>query len=156
MDVMELRYGENSITIYDLCFNNEEYISGNPYNTTFKIKVISGNFSGACECEYDMAEFKKFVDAINDLYDFKNHEVELSEICYGSKILFKLDKTGHLKISGEIYGDAMIQSLKFEFEADQTSLKPFKDSLQRCIRDADIKKQPMVVKIVNRWLFKRQ
>lgn len=121
----------NSITISDFQYNKKDALNGNPYNTTFNIKVVSGLFSGFANCEYDIKEFTKFVKEINNLYEFRCFEVKLQEICYGSYIIFKISKTGHLEISGKIYGQAMLHSLDFEFSADQTSLKPFIQSLNR-------------------------
>lgn len=42
-------------------------MNGNPYNTTFTIRVFSGLFSGFGECEYDIKDFIKFTKEINNL-----------------------------------------------------------------------------------------
>lgn len=52
------------------------------------------------------------------------------EIGYGNTIHFVRDRTGHIKVSGEIYGDAMSHYLKFEFMADQTAFPPFIKALK--------------------------
>lgn len=131
MESFELSHCDNSVSIYDLEYSPSDAESGNPYNTTFYIKVVSGLFSGVGDCEYDMKEFVAFARQINELYDFRRPSVKLHDICYGSWVNFEMDKTGYLTISGEIYGSAMVHSMKFEFYADQTSLKGFVNSLKK-------------------------
>ena len=109
----------------------EDFNSGNPYNTTFKIEVISGDFAGVSKFEYNIKDFLNFVKDIKDLYDLKLKLVELNDICYGSYIQFSLSKTGSLTISGTIFGIAMEHSLKFEFTTDQTALETFSNSLYK-------------------------
>lgn len=130
MDSFELAHCGNSLSIYNVKYSPADARSGNPYNTSFNIKVISGLFSGVGDCEYDMKELIVFAIQINELYQFQRSNVKLHDICYGSWIDFEMDKLGHLTINGEIYGSAMVHSLKFEFTADQTSLKNFALSLQ--------------------------
>lgn len=131
MDSFRLEHCGNIFWIYDFKYNAMDAQSGNPYNTTFNIKVVSGLFSGIGECEYDMKEFIVFARQINELYDFRRTKVVLHDICYGSCINFEMNKTGHLIIKGDIYGCAMVHSLKFEFFADQTSLKDFATALKK-------------------------
>lgn len=59
------------------------------------------------------------------MYLFKRSSVELKDICYGTNVLFSMDKLGHIDVSGTIYGEAMIHEMKFEFHIDQTVLPPF-------------------------------
>ncbi len=130
MENFDLIHSQNMLSIYNFSYSPEDEKSGNPYNTTFFVKIVSGEFSGIGECEYDIKEFKKFAKEINELYEFKIFEVLLKDICYGSTVKFKLDKIGHLEITGDIFGSGMIHSLQFSFQADQTSLKSFADSLK--------------------------
>lgn len=108
-----------------------DFNSGNPYNTTFNVKVISGDFAGISEFEYNIKDLICFVKNIKDLYNFKLNFVELNDICYGSNIQFCLDKTGHIAISGTIYGNCMEHSLTFEFITDQTAIETFCKSLYK-------------------------
>jgi hypothetical protein len=133
MGRFELIHGQNHLTISDFFHSAADAASGNPYNTTFRIHVVSGEFSGAGECECDMAEFKKFVEGMELLYGFGRSEAALLDIGYGTTVLFQMDKVGHVEISGEIFGNAMCQSLRFGFEADQTSLQPFIKSMKTCV-----------------------
>ena len=126
-----LKHCENSLVISDFQYHQEDAEAGNPYNTTFTIAVVSEQFSGVSKCEYDIKEFAKFASQINELYEFHRFQVELREICYGSHISFVMNRRGQLTISGELFGHAMIHSMKFEFNADQTSLNPFADSLKQ-------------------------
>lgn len=113
------------LTISNIDVSYADYYSGNPYNTTFNIKVVSNNFVGTSHFEYNIKDFIIFVKKINKLYDFKSKNVELNDIGYGSNILFSLDKTGHITISGKIYGDSMEHSLTFIFTTDQTAISTF-------------------------------
>ena len=127
----ELKHGSNSLVISGFEYSQEDAKGGNPYNTTFTIAVVSEPFRGVCECEYDRKKFAEFASQIHELYESHLFKVELREICYGSHVSFELDRTGHITISGELFGHASIQSMTFEFHADQTSLKPFADSLKQ-------------------------
>ena len=64
------------------------------------------------------------------MYDFKKQIVMFNEICYGSNVKFEADKTGHINLSGEIFGEAMEHSLKFSFMIDQSVLDKFISELQ--------------------------
>jgi hypothetical protein len=133
MQSFDLIHGENILSIFDFKYSKEDVKGGNPYNTTFMLKIISGVFQGVGEFVIDIKQFKNFIQEINYLYDFKVNEVLLEDIGYGSKVQFDIKKTGHIEISGEIYGDAALNSLKFNFYADQTSLKIFADTLKNIL-----------------------
>jgi hypothetical protein len=130
MTPFELNHCGNAIVISDLRCDHEAAKTGNPYNTTFNMAITSEAFKGLGDCEYDIKEFIRFAKQINDLYRFKCKKVEFKEIGYGSYVLFEMDRAGHITISGEIFGGGR-HSMKFEFMADQTSLKPFADSLRQ-------------------------
>lgn len=128
----KLKYCGNLIEIADFRHSVEDERSGNPYNCTFNIRIVSGVFSGLADgCEYDYKEWKKFVEQLNDLLLFKTNEAILEEIGYGGKISFKGDKLGHIEVSGLIYGGAMSHSLKFEFMTDQTAFPSFINELKK-------------------------
>lgn len=135
METYTLEHCGNSIMIYNLNYSDLDAKAGNPYNTTLDIKVVSGLFSGVCNCEYDMSELVIFAREVNEMYEFRRQEVRFNDICYGSWINFEMNKIGHLFIKGEIYGTGMTHVLKFEFYADQSSLKHFADSLKRLVTD---------------------
>lgn len=119
------------LIISDINVSYVDYISGNPYNTTFNVKVVSGDFAGLSEFEYNIKDFLHFVREIKDLYDLRLNKVELNDICYGSKIRFCLYKTGYITVSGTIYGHSMEHSLTFEFTTDQTAFEGFCNSLYK-------------------------
>lgn len=128
---IETGHDTEQFIISNINISYEDYRSGNPYNTTFIIKVISGHFAGLSEFEYDIKEFIRFIREIKDLYDFKIKIVELNDICYGSKIVFTVGNTGHVNIAGEIYGVATEHSLTFTFDTDQTAILPFANALHK-------------------------
>ena len=83
-----IRYNENLFAIeYFKTYLNEAE-RGNPYNTTFSIRVVSGAFCGYASCEYDIKEFSRFVNEMEEIYSFKRSKAELNDICYGSKVIF--------------------------------------------------------------------
>ncbi len=127
----ELEHCGNSLIISDFQYSQEDVESNNPYNATFTIAVVSERFRGFGECEYDIKDFREFAKQINELYEFHRFNAELREIGYGSHVSFDMDRLGHITVSGEIFGHGMIHSIKFEFVADQSSLKPFADSLNQ-------------------------
>ena len=129
----ELKYGENLMSIENFETYIREAERGNPYNTTFDIRVCSGAFSGYAGCEYDIKQFRVFVAELREMYNFNRSSVELSDICYGSTVKFSMMKTGKIEVSGEIYGEAKEHSLTFIFAADQTSLLPFLEVLEGMI-----------------------
>ena len=129
MNSAKLCFGDNFLIIKDfICHQQDIY-----YNTSFNLEVKSGFFSGTAPCEYDIKEFRHFVSELYQMYDFKKQNVELNDICYGSKVVFNADKTGHINVSGEIFGKAMRHALKFSFNIDQSVLKQFISELQNLV-----------------------
>ena len=132
----EIRYDGNLFTIENFKVHPEEKEPGNPYNTTFRIRVISGSFSGYAFCECDVKEFIRFVSETEELFRFKRNKTELNDICYGSKVVFCIDKTGHLDISGKIFGRAAEHCLEFRFAADQSCLNDFIQAINAWVKES--------------------
>ncbi len=121
-----LEYCGNYIEIMNFRHSVDDERNGNPYNCSFDIKVKSGVFSGIADgCEYDYKELQKFIKALEDMILFKRKEITFVEIGYGNKIEFDCGRSGHIKVSGDIQGDAGSHILKFEFMADQTVFPEF-------------------------------
>ena len=129
MSVAKLIHENNYLIINNFTYHQKDIY----YNTSFDLEVRSGSFSGVAPYEYDIKEFRKFVQELLEMYDFKKQIVMLNDICYGSSVRFEADKTGHIGISGEIFGEAMEHSLKFSFVTDQFVLKQFILELQNMI-----------------------
>ena len=128
----KLEYCGNSIEISDFYHSLDDETARNPYNCSFNIKIVSGQFSGIADgCEYDYKEWKKYITQLEDLIYFKTKEVTMIEIGYGNKIVFVGDGMGHIKVTGEIYGHAMSHLLKFEFDTDQTVFPSFIEELKK-------------------------
>ena len=117
------------LIVSNIRFSYEDFAIGSPYNTTFNIKVNSGDFAGVSEFEYNIKDFVRFIEELKELYEFKISQVELNDICHGSNIIIGLNQLGHITISGTLYGNAMEHSLKFIFVTDQTAIKAFSKSL---------------------------
>lgn len=128
-----LEYCGNYLEISGFSHSRADAEAGNLYNTALHIRVKSGEFCGIGFCECDIARFRRFVDELGEMYGFRRDSVVFDDICYGSKIIFTADRAGHLTVSGTVYGRAMIHSLKFEFDADQTVLPGFIKSVNELL-----------------------
>ena len=126
MSTAKLIYEDNYLMINNFIYHQQDIY----YNTSFDLEIRSGSFSGVAPCEYDIKEFRKFVEELLEMYNFKKQIVMFNEICYGSNVKFEADKTGHITVSGEIFGEAMEHSLKFSFMIDQSVLDKFISELQ--------------------------
>lgn len=126
MSTAKLMYEDNYLMINNFIYHQQDIY----YNTSFDLEIRSGSFSGVAPCEYDIKEFRKFVEELLEMYDFKKQIVTLNDICYGSSVKFEADKIGHINVSGEIFGEAMEHSLKFSFMIDQSVLDKFISELQ--------------------------
>lgn len=124
----------NLFGIDDFSYSREDAESGNPYNTTFALYIRSGYFAGVSSCEYDIKEFRRFIAELKEMYNFSKTTVLFHEISYGSFAEFCMDRTGQLRITGEIYGDGKDHMLTFSFCVDQTSLKPFITELDNLLQ----------------------
>ena len=129
MSTAKLIYEDNYLMIKNFIYHQQDIY----YNTSFDLEIRSGSFSGVAPCEYDIKEFRKFVEELLEMYDFKKQIVTLNDICYGSSVEFEADKIGHINVSGEVFGEAMEHSLKFSFMIDQSVLDQFISELQNLI-----------------------
>jgi hypothetical protein len=129
MSTAKLIYEDNYLMINNFIYHQQDIY----YNTSFDLEIRSGSFSGVAPCEYDIKEFRKFVEELLEMYDFKKQIVTLNDICYGSSVKFEADKIGHINVSGEVFGKAMEHSLKFSFMIDQSVLNKFISELKNMI-----------------------
>ena len=115
--------------------SNFEYFSQDPrngVNSIFSVRVVSGNFSGVGDFEYNLEEFKKFILSMKDMYDLKINRVVLKDQMYSGRnyVEFTLDLLGHLNISGDLDEPGGDQFIHFSLGADQTYLKSFIESMK--------------------------
>ena len=129
----ELRYGENLVAIEYFNFHKDDADAGNPYNTTFGMKVISGAFQAYASCDCAAQQFYDFVEQLQKMYEFQCFNATLSAMYYGSYVSLALDKKGHIKVEGKIFDDGMEQCLIFTFTTDQSTLPPFISGLKQMI-----------------------
>ena len=128
----KLEFCGSCLEIVNFSYYPEEENSGNPYNTSFDVKVVSGLFSGYSEYwEYDHRELAGFISQLEELAAGKINEVILQEIGVGQQIHFEGDGLGHITVRGTINSDGVhSQSLSFEFVTDQTVFPPFISQLK--------------------------
>ena len=129
MSTAKLIYEDNYLIINNFVYHQKDVY----YNTSFDLEIRSGSFCGVAPCEYDIKEFRKFVQELLEMYNFKKQIVMFNDICYGSSVKFEADKIGHITVSGEIFGKEMVHSLKFYFTTDRFVLKQFISELQNMI-----------------------
>jgi len=114
------------IHISNISISDEDYNAGILYNTTFMLQVTSGAFAGLGMFEIDIADLCSFAKSLFDLHNNLSGKVTLRDIGHGSFLTFEVtDRAGHIQVGGEIFGNAAIHHVKFEFEIDQTELYPF-------------------------------
>ena len=123
--VCELCSGESFLKFSYFRHFAEDEENGNPYNFSFTVRVSSDGFRGHTVWECDRKEFVKFVQSLKNLYDFHDTSAELTDLGYGSRVHFEMDKTGHIIVTGTLYGHAADHSVTFRFTADQTDLYTF-------------------------------
>lgn len=121
----ELKQGENGIVFSDFRYCAQDKAMGSPYNTVFSVRVYSDGFSGIGKWECDRDALAVFAESLAELYAFGRDSAVLEDISYGSRVEITMDKTGHLTVSGVLYGSRAEQSLTFRFKADQTALGTF-------------------------------
>ena len=67
MSSAKLMFEDNYLIINNfICHQKDIY-----YNTSFHLEIRSGSFCGVAPCEYDIKEFRKFVQELLEMYKFK-------------------------------------------------------------------------------------
>ena len=130
-------FGVCALELFNFSHAPAEAAAGNPYNTTFQMRVqAEEHFSGQGVWECDIAQFRVFVRELEEMAQFRRETVELLDIGYASRIRFQMDRLGHIKVDGTIYGSGRVQSVTFEWRADQTALDPFLKGLTKLLKTA--------------------
>ena len=127
--IAAISYGDDLFAIENYKTYPEDVKIGNPYNTSFSVRVLSDGFGGTSLFECDIKEFFRFVKEAEEISVFKRAETTFCDKSYGSFFGFSSDKTGHVSVFGEIYGERAEQKLCFRFSADVTCLLPFAKTL---------------------------
>ena len=125
----------NYVKISSFFHSPEDARAGNPYNTTFRLSVCSDGFSGTGEWECDIAALRAFAREVEELYRFQRERAELRDVGYGCFLALEGDRLGHIRVGGTLVGPHGVQSLRFEFLADQTALGPFGTELAALLRE---------------------
>lgn len=122
-------------TYKDACINigNFKYNANYYCNTSFCVEVVVNSFKGYVTFECDFNQFKKFVNDLEDIYNFKTSSVSFVD-AYGSSIAFTIDKLGHIECECAMYSDSRRNQLKVSFDADQTALEKFLKQLKGFIK----------------------
>lgn len=108
----------------DIKVCEDEYKSGNPYNTSITVSVYSHGFYGTSDWTVDFSDFKLFVREFKALYDNLVGEIGLNDRELGSFLKVKCDGCGHFTFCGKLVSETF-QKFEFMFTVDQTNLKNF-------------------------------
>lgn len=120
----------NYVKIFDFFYDGIEW---SPFDTSFKVSVLSNGFAGEGPWECGIESFRAFVDALEGMHHLRAARAELNSFSYDSHISFVLDHLGHICVSGTLFGPHEDQHVTFEFTADQTILDPFIKGLQQLL-----------------------
>ena len=120
----------NYVKIFDFFFDGVEW---SDFDTSFKMAVRSGGFAGEGSWECGIGRFRTFVEALEEMYQLHTDRAELSDFCYDSHIAFALDRLGHIRVKGTLFGEHGDQHVAFEFTADQTVLASFVKELRELL-----------------------
>ena len=134
--VVSCPWDGNYVKISAFFHSREDARAGNPYNTTFQLSVCSDGFSGTGEWECDIGALRAFAGELEELYRFQRERAELRDMGYGSTLTFSAaDRLGHIRVGGTLFGLHGVQSLRFEFLADQTVLGSFVKELEALLQE---------------------
>ena len=92
---------------------------------TFRIHVVSGDFSGSTAFCVEHKTIEEFLDSLKSIYETLFGECNIIDTDSDDFIKFQCIKNGHITVSGQIGGSYNEQFLKFCFDIDQTYLYEF-------------------------------
>ncbi|MBO4579667.1 MAG: hypothetical protein J5715_05890 [Clostridiales bacterium] len=120
LNSIKLIAGDFSLEMRAKIFKGDPVIN----NTNLWVKVVSGNFSGAMQMEVGSLDLEQFVQQICSMNNSLKGRAHIEEP-YGNScfIDFKMNKTGHIKVSGKLKD--FDHHLDFENVFDQTYLPGF-------------------------------
>lgn len=121
-------FNQDYVKISDLVVDGE---TRNPYDTSFRIAVRSGDFAGVGNWECGIENLRDFVNNLEEMCQLHITQTELLDNAYGSYISFVMDRLGHLCVRGTLFGEHKAQHIEFEFTADQTVLRTFLEELRQ-------------------------
>ena len=131
MKSAKLEFCGNSLEFIEFDHSLEDEKLGNPYNCSFGVKVVSGDFAGATHgLEIDYDQIKYLISRLQDLIDFKTDEVLFADFDNELELSFRGDGIGQNRVSGVINANSGSQRLEFEFITDQTVYASFISELQ--------------------------
>jgi len=131
MKSAKLEFCGNSLEFIEFDHSLEDEKLGNPYNCSFGVKVVSGDFAGATHgLEINHDQIKYLISRLQDLIDFKRDEVLFADFDNELELSFRGDGIGHISVSGVINANSGSQRLEFEFITDQTVYASFISELQ--------------------------
>ena len=110
-----------------------EYIETKQGYITFNKAVVSGEFSGSSNFCLSIDALSDAIIYINKIYVELNGEFQINDYDSNDFILFKVEKYGHVKISGQVGGTHRKQYLVYEMDTDQTFLKEIISNLEKLI-----------------------
>ena len=126
---LETNDSRRQLEICQISVSQEDREIGNPFNTEFYVKAVSGSFAGEARMECDYKDLCRFANELYAMYHFTKWEAEIQEPNDGSYLRLYGDRTGHVRIEGQLFDHARENAVIFEFEADQTECKRMAEKL---------------------------
>jgi hypothetical protein len=95
--------------------------------------VQARSFAGNLYVAFETECLEKFIKELEEMDRTLAGSATLKPHYENYSITLKLDRVGHIGVSGELpdYSEGLFQQLLFEFETDQTCLPPFISDLKR-------------------------
>lgn len=104
----------DELIIEPLC-TNEDYIR-------FKIKIKSGEFTGASHFCVSGNLLRSFIEILSKMYKDLTGSCELNDYDSDANLKIKIQELGHVDISGQMGGSHEDHSMRFKLATDQTVL----------------------------------
>lgn len=100
---------------------------------TFLLRVRSGTFQGEASFCVPRTQLKAFYQEIDSLSENIKGRTVLQDYDSDAFIAFEGKGFGQITVTGQVGGTHQEQSMRFQFESDQTILKPLQEQISELI-----------------------
>jgi hypothetical protein len=95
------------------------------HHFTFRISVVSGDFSGTAGFCLSDSQLEEFVLSLRHMHSDLVGKAQLTDCDSDGLIQFEVERNGHVSVAGQIGCSSQPQSVRFRFASDQTCLLSF-------------------------------
>lgn len=100
---------------------------------TFRIKVTSGEFSGASNFCLSKEKVLSIIEMLTNMHEVLGGGCKINDSDSDAFIAFEMEKYGHLEVYGQIGGSHEDHFMKFDYWTDQTILLNMVQALKRVL-----------------------